>query len=98
MAEAADIERVKRLAHPTIIANYSDTDIGAMIDADGVRGTLAELWEERATDTADFTTIKEGSSSREMAKAHDHAKERAAYWRAGTDASVGASRVHEITR
>lgn len=102
MASESDIQRLKQISPPTIVAQYSDEDLGAMIDDQGtVRLAAGLLWEERAVETSELVDITEGSSSRKMQQEFDNAvKMTERYLGSLEDGTPGRrpARVHHITR
>ena len=97
MATAAERTEVRRNTNEPTTANYSDADLDALIDAQGVRGATHEIWVEKAAKYADLPDIKEGSSSRSMSQLHEHALKMARLF-ADDATATGRVKIHEIER
>ena len=100
MAEASDIAQVRRFVQEPDGSNgYTDEILGPLIDAHGVRGAAAVVWEEKAAKWASLVDTKEGSSSRDMSQMYEHAlKMRNEFSRGEPEPTMGRTRVHEIER
>jgi hypothetical protein len=77
MASQEDLKKLKRLAPE---GDFTDAELGVLIDARGINGAAAELWGAQASATASLVDITESGSSRKNSQAHDKAKEMLEYY------------------
>ena len=71
MASHAQLIQIKRIAPP---GDFTDAELGTLIDAKGINGAAADLWATEASATASLVDITESGSSRKNSQAHDKAK------------------------
>jgi hypothetical protein len=81
MASTSDVDDVRRNT------NISEDDdkwpfavIAAYVDAIGVAGATAKLWEQKAAAYADLVDVSEAGAQERLGQLHDHALAQAELW------------------
>lgn len=103
MAEAEQISLVRAYTGEETEDNWTDAQLGTLVDELGVEAATARVWREKAARYSRLVDVAEAGASRKMSQAFDHATTMAARWDAiaAEATSTGTSRsaqVHKIVR
>ncbi len=104
MATADQILYVRYNAAVTDEVTYTDEMIGDLIDAVGINGAIASLWEQKAASAASYVDVTEAGASHKFSDVYKNYIAQAKYWRdmdGGTDEETGVGgrvRVKKIVR
>lgn len=93
MASASDITIVRgNTNEPNNVAPFTDEYIGGLIDASGVAGASAIIWENKAASYSTSVDVTEAGASHKFSNLFDNAQKMITYWRSqagGTPTPVG---------
>jgi hypothetical protein len=78
MATIEDLKHLKRIAPK---GDHDDGELLELIDAVGMNGAAAELWQVNVSVTASLVDVTESGSSRKLSQAHDRAVSQYEYYR-----------------
>jgi hypothetical protein len=104
MASTGDIERVRLNTDEPSNDTYSDDEIGALVDSDGVAGATAIIWEQKAANYSKLVNTTEAGASHNFSDLRKAALEMAEWWEAKAldeaepTTSTGRVRVRKIVR
>lgn len=109
MATAADIEKVRdNLPSVAVVDGWDDAKIESKLDGGNTTSeTIRDYWSYKVANTADFVSVSESGSSRDLASIHKHAVEMLKYWDdkirqeeedAAAPEEVGRIAFHPVTR
>lgn len=105
MASASDITIVRgNTNEPTDAEPFTDAYIGELVDAEGVAGASATIWEQKAATYSSAVDVTEAGASHKFSDLFNNATKMATYWRkkqAEDDAVVdltGRVKVKKIER
>lgn len=103
MASAADIATLRRLVAEPDNTTYSDNDLSALIDTNGMDGAAYEVWVQKAASLSSAVTISEGGSTRQNSDLIKNAQSMAGVFAARRDAADstsahGGTRISKIRR
>jgi hypothetical protein len=101
MASASDIETVRLNVDEPTNDTYSDDEIGAIVDVNGVAGASAIIWEQKAARFASLVNTTEAGASHSFSDLSKNAREMASLYRAQTTVAVSTTsrtRVRKIER
>lgn len=102
MANASDIETVRRNVNEPTSATYSDTLLSSLVDSLGVAGASATVWREKAARYSELVDVSESGASHKYSDLHKNALTMAEKWSlliegpAGT--AAGALKIRKIQR
>lgn len=92
MASASDILIVRgNTNQPTDAAPFTDDYIGDLIDAVGVTGASAVIWEQKAATYASAVDVTEAGASHKFSDLFANAHKMALYWRKKADEEEDAA-------
>lgn len=102
MATSDDVALVRTYTDEDTEDNWTDAQLGVLIDDLGVDSATARVWREKAARYSRLVDVTEAGASRKMSQAFAHAQALAERWDAiasasGTDAGRSA-KVHKIVR
>lgn len=101
MADTGDIVAVRENTATVGDANYTDEEIGALIDAYGIDVASATIWERKAATYADLVNVSEAGSSHSFSDLHKNALDMADIYtkkEAAKPSAIGRPRVRKIVR
>lgn len=103
MASVSDIETVRLNTNESTTETYSDDAIGALVDASGVAGATASIWEQKAARFSELVNVSEAGASHAFSDLHKNAVTMAAYWGKKNDVedgtgTAGRPRIRKIER
>lgn len=105
MASTSDIAAVRLNTNEPEAETFSDEYLGGLIDASGVTGASATVWEQKAASLSDEVDVTEAGASHKFSGLFTQAQKMADYWRAkagtsdeGSGATEGRTRVRTINR
>lgn len=80
MASVSDIATVRRNVNEPTDTIYSDSDIGVIVDADGVAGASATIWREKAAVYSGLVNVSESGASHSYSDLSRNALAMASAW------------------
>lgn len=103
MASASDITTVRgNTNEPDDVAPYTDDYVSGLIDANGIAGASAAIWEQKAASLSEMVDVTEAGASHKFSDLFKSASAMASYWRGQEDelaeALSGRVRVKKIER
>jgi len=101
MASISDIESVRLNVDEPSNDTYSDDDVGALVDANGVAGASAIIWEQKAARFASMVNTTEAGASHSFGDLNKNALAMASLFRSQTTAVVNTTsrtKVRKIER
>ena len=63
MASIEEIAKVRQNTNEATAERWEDSEIGAMVDANGVNGASAEIWRAKAASYAELVNVSEAGAS-----------------------------------
>jgi hypothetical protein len=101
MATAEEVDVLKRLGS-SAHENYTEIELGALIDSLTLNGAAAQLWRETASATTQLVDVSESGSSRKMSDVHRNALSMAGYYQGlvdkATNDALNTTRIKRIVR
>lgn len=88
MADASDIEYVRKNTGTVSDAAYTDGYIGGLIDDTGVTASIVTLWREKAAAASAFFNVSEAGSSHSAGDLFKHAEAMLKRWEGELDVEV----------
>lgn len=97
MASTSDIDQVRVNTNELNEDNFTYAQLDAWVDAFGVTGASAKVWEAKAAKYADLVDVSEAGAQERLSQLHDHAIAQLGYWNGiyenETAVATGAGRV-----
>lgn len=102
MATAAEVAEVRENTNEQTEETYSDSYVGALVDAGSVASASAVIWTRKAAAFAELVNTSEAGASRSLSDLHKNALAMATKFEglaapAGT-VGIGRAKVHQIVR
>jgi hypothetical protein len=102
MASSSDIETVRLNTDEPTQDTYSDSELGVLVDANGVAGASAIVWEQKAARYAGLVNVSEAGASHSFSDLHKNAINMASVFGKQTDVVSGVvssrTKVRKIER
>lgn len=98
MATDADVKDVRQNTDEPGQATWTDDDIKALVDANGINGASAIIWRKKAATYTDLVDVSEAGSSHAFGELQDKAIKQAEFYEQRSGATASGPRVSVIDR
>lgn len=91
MASASEIAILRQLTNEPDSSTYTDEQLSAMIDSDGIDSSASEIWTRKAASLSSAVDMSEGGSSRKNSDLLKNALTMAQMFKARAEEAISSS-------